>query len=230
MNATNLNRLLHLLALVAAMSLLTQANAATLLTQVDDFSVGAFGWGPLGGVLAGGGPAGAGDAYFAYESRGGGGSGSRMVVVNEDSGNQWQGDYLAEGLTGFELDVLNDGQTDINLRIAIANGTTWFASSDPVIVSPGSGWNSVAFQIDAASMTGLGGSDSFDTVAANVQRIRILSSVGLPSVAIQGGARGDAIAASIGLDNIRAIGAPEPGSLAIGVAGIAAAAIRRRRA
>lgn len=229
MNATNLNRLLHLAALLAAIALLSDAKASTLLTQVDDFSTGVQGWNIVGEVVADGGRAGAGDAYLSYSSSGSGGSQSRMVIPNESSGNQWSGDFVAAGVTGFEMDVQNSGASQLDLRIGIANGSTWFVSSDAVQIAPGTGWNSVAFQVDAASMTGLGGSDAFETVAADVQRMRIFSSVNLPSVAPQGGVRGDQIAATIGVDNITAVGVPEPASALMGLLTLAAAAVGRRQ-
>lgn len=228
MNATNLNRLLHLAALIAAIALLRDANASTLLTQVDDFTTGVQGWNIVGEVIADGGPAGAGDVYFSYTSSGGGGAGSRMVIPNESPGNQWSGDYVAAGVTGFEMDVQNPGASQIDLRVGIANGSTWFVSTDAVQIAPGTGWNSVAFQVDADSMTGLGGSDPFETVAADVSRIRIFSSVNLPPVSPLGGLQGDVIAASIGLDNITAVGVPEPASALMGLFTLAAATIRRR--
>lgn len=214
-----------LLAFVFAGHEVTQA--ATLLAQVDDFETDTSGWGVAsqGAVInADGGPGGAGDAYLTYSSNGGG-QGGRMVIPNQ--GGRWDGDYTAEGLTGFELDALNDGTTPLNLRVGISNGSTWWVTTEPVLVSAGTGWNSVAFQIDADAMSAVG-TDSFDTVASAVQEVRLLSSVELPDAPL-GGLRGDRIVASIGIDNFLGVGVPEPAGLILIAVGIGLTAGSRSR-
>ncbi len=200
--------------------------SAELLTQVDSFDPGhAFGWGgdsqPFT-IEMNGGPQGAGDGFFAYSSHGTGGPGARMVIPNEANGNQWSGDYLAAGVTGYALDVSNPGASQLDLRVAVANGGTWYVSSDPVVVPESSDWVSVAFMVSEDAMTRVGsGTDDFATVMSDVGRVRLLSSAGLPPVSFggTGGVQGDLIVASIGFDNFRAIGVPEPTSLLMIAAG-----------
>lgn len=203
--------------------------------QVDDFEGGGtLGWGGGSQTLstpADGGPGGAGDAYMAYTSIGFSGANSRMVIPNEGDGNQWAGDYVAAGVTGIELDVLNSGATDLSLRLAFSNGMTWYASTDPVLVTAGSDWSRITLNIDEGIMTKVGsGDDSFAEVMSNVTRTRLLSSVGVPPVSFggTGAAQGDPIAASIGIDNIRALGVPEPSALLAAGALLIGASVRRR--
>ena len=206
--------------------------SANFFTQVDTFDAGDnFNWGVANQsftIETDGGPQGAGDGYFAYSSNGFSGPNSRMIIPNEVSGSQWSGDYLTAGLNGFTVDVLNPGATPLNLRLAIADTATWYVSSDPVTVPAGAGWLSVAFMISQDAMTRVGnGADDFATVAANVSRVRLLSSDALPTVSFggNGGAQGDAIAASIGFDNFRAV--PEPAALLLLATALLAAAPRR---
>ncbi|QDT69584.1 hypothetical protein MalM25_25230 [Planctomycetes bacterium MalM25] len=193
---------------------------AVTIGQVDDFQDGATaGWGAGTQsllVTADGGPQLAGDRYLAYESNGFGGPNSRMVIPNEGPGNQWGGDYLASGVAAISAEALNAGDTDLSLRLGIADGTTWFVSTEPVFLGANSAWTSVAFSIAADAMTRVGaGLSDFSAVARSVGRVRLISSVGLPTVSFggTGGLQGEVIAASIGLDNIRAVGVPEPSSL-----------------
>lgn len=218
-------------AIAAALATLTLVPAAQAITlgQVDDFSTGQQGWGVVGSVTADGGPAGPGDAYFAYASSGSVGSGGRMLVPNELSGNQWAGDYLAAGVTGMQFDVLNDGSTQLDLRLAIGNFSTWFVTSTATIVPGGTDWSTLTFAIEEGAMTRVLGSDSFDAVAAGVERVRLLSSVDLPTIANAQRPQGDRLAASIGIDNVTAIGVPEPAAATLAALVTAAAALGRRR-
>lgn len=221
-------------ALASACLVAAQAGAVTI-SQSDNFQDGLpSGW---GGdmqeitIETDGGPAGLGDRYLSYSSFGEGQAASRMVIPNEVSGNQWSGDYSAAGISGIRFDVLNAGVTDLALRLAIADNSTWYVSTDPISITNGGVWMSAAFQISEDAMTRIGsGANDFATVVADVQRIRVLSSVDLPPVSFggNGGAQGDRIAASIGLDNITAFRVPEPTALLLAGFGFAVTCHRRR--
>ena len=193
---------------------------AVLINQVDDFQLGStHGWGADQQdvtVTTDGGPAGAGDRFLSYDSHGGAGAGGRMVIPNETEGNQWQGDYTSLGVESIIFDITNRGNAPLDLRLAISNGTTWFATSAPQVVTASAAWTSVAFQFSESAMTVLGsGTESLAQVLGGLTKLRLLSSANLPTVSFggTGGARGDLIAASIGFDNVRFGIIPEPSSV-----------------
>ncbi|HEX6985824.1 MAG TPA: hypothetical protein VF170_10620, partial [Planctomycetaceae bacterium] len=103
-----------------------------------------------------GGPAGADDNFLRLAAFGGTGAGSRLSVVNFM--NQWAGDYLAEGVTAFRMDLINLGTTDLSLRLMFANPTvgppTDLAFSTEAVVLPaGGGWTPVMFPVRPADLT-----------------------------------------------------------------------------
>lgn len=207
---------------------------AALISQVDDFQLGsAHGWGADQQEVAietDGGPDGAGDRYLAYASHGGGGAGGRMVIPNETAGSQWLGDYNSLGAESIIFDIKNFGATQLDLRLAISNGTTWFATTTAHVLPAASAWTSVAFQLSEPEISVLGsGSESLAQVLGSVTKLRLLSSVNLPTVSFggTGGARGDLIAASIGFDNVRFGAVPEPSS--VGLLVLAASLLPRCR-
>jgi hypothetical protein len=142
-------------------------------------------------------------------------AGSRMVVFNEQA---WTGDYLSAQVVAIEMDVNNLGETDLFLRIGLGTdipGTSprqGYVSQTPVHLSSGSGWQHVTFEIDAVALVGAGGPPPLEAVLANATQFRIISSAGVDW-------RGDRIAATIGVDNIRALGVPEPGACVLFILG-----------
>ncbi len=85
---------------------------------------------------------------------------------------------------------------------------------------PDNQWHHGTFPIASADLTALGGG-SYATVMAGVTEMRILSSSSLSL-------HGDAISARLGIDNIRAVGVPEPTAAAM-VLSAGVFALRRRR-
>ncbi|MEE9297340.1 MAG: hypothetical protein V3W34_20570 [Phycisphaerae bacterium] len=172
--------------------------------QVDDFQGGTtMGWtegaispNPPSNVPDGG-PLGAGDAYLLNVSTGGFGPGSRLVMFNQA---QWAGNYLATGVTRIEADMANLGTTPLSMRIAIEGNLGQRYSSSTAVVLPADGrWRHVSFELTTADLTIVGGATSIGDVLADVQTMRILSAAAGPSWS------GDAIAATLGVDNIAAI-------------------------
>ena len=218
---------------VAFAVLLTGVSTAS--AQVDDFQSGdRMGWGVDAQVAnealsieADGGPLGAGDRYLLYTSVGGGGPVSRMVLPNTNPGSSWVGDLT--GVPGLDFDVLNPGAAPLSLRLAIGNGDTWYASTDASVVGAGADWSTLSFALDDTSQTLLTGSDSFEDVVANVTELRLLSSEALPTISFggTGSPQGDVMAASIGIDNVRA-SIPEPGAVVVTVIGSLGVVLRRR--
>ncbi len=195
---------------MAVLLLAWTPSGAVTLGQVDDFEDGTvMGW-TEGAVSPNpptnqfsGGPAGVGDNYLRNISSGGGGPGSRLVMFNQ---TQWAGDYTAAGATGIELQMANFGATTLHMRIAIqgAGFTTWYASTTAVALPADGVWYSASFGLTTSDLTNVGGLASLADVLLGVDTLRILSAAAGPA------SQGDAIAASLGVDNIQATGAGGP--------------------
>ncbi len=187
------------------------AQAEIMVGLTDDFEGGTvLGWvmgppaNPQPQNIADGGPNGAGDAFLRVDSLGGNGPSSRLILFNTD---QWAGDYLAAGVGEISVAFNNLGATQLAMRIAVESGDTWFASSDPLLLPAGSGWTQAVFSLAEADVTRVQGSASYADALSNVTELRILSAAGTPNF------RGDAIIASVGVDNITAL--PEPGAAVV---------------
>ena len=196
-----LSMFLWLVLLLVAAPLAT--NALTL-GQIDDFQDGTpQNWGtgttPATNIPSGG-PSGSGDKYLQFTSSGGGGSDSRMVVLNS---SQWQGDYNGAGITGIGMDLDNFSSQSLSIRLAFfVNRTTGFVTTTPVSLGANSGWQHATFTLTPASFTTIGSPGNFNTLLSNfTAQLRILDS-GSPSL------QGDSISATLGIDNVQAI--PEP--------------------
>jgi hypothetical protein len=207
------------LSLGLAMSLLPRAAQAVVVGQVDTFEdgttnnwvVGLLQMGPHPSPPANvptGGPAGANDNYLVLNAVGGGGPGSRLSVINFM--NQWAGDYLAAGITGISMDLINLGSTDLDLRLLLADPTVGppantAISDNPIHLHAGSGWTSVFFPLASTDLLSLGG--SVNTALANATELRLYHNGGdtLPP---------DVVIAQLGVDNIRAVGVPDGGTSA----------------
>lgn len=157
-----------------------------------------------------GGPAGAGDAFLLVGSSGQAGPGGRLVVFNQ---LQWAGDYPGAGVTGISMDLNNFGGTDLSLRLLLEGAAGPLAlSAAPVLLPAGSGWTPVRFDLTAAGLTATAGLEA-------VTQLRLFhgSAAVFP---------GEAIAATLGLDNITAV--PEPAAGWLWAGGLLAVAWRRR--
>ncbi|MEO0529568.1 MAG: hypothetical protein AAF266_03220 [Planctomycetota bacterium] len=212
--------------LLATFLFVANPSHAVTIGQLDDFqSLTTEGW--IVGIgdenpvnVDTGGPAGGGDAYLRYDAVGGGGPFSKMIYYNT---SQWTGDYVTEGITGLTADVINEGATPLELRLAFGDGRSarngnWFASTESITLAPGSGWQSVFLPIDEGSLTSVLGTDSYADLMSNVGAVRILSSTSPSNI-------GDTLVGSLGVDNLQAI--PEPTALALLVPAVFAAMRRR---
>lgn len=216
--------------------LIPAVTSAVTIGQMDDFEDGTLEeWtvaaGPGGGVPdpswapqnALGGPAGADDNYLLMRSLGGGGSGSRLTVMNLTT---WTGNYTMAGVTAIQMDVRNFGTTDLTLRLLFetlgaAGPTDVAVTSTGISLAAGSDWTSVLFPIDPGSLTELAG--DINTVLANTNVLRIFHNDApvFPP---------DPIAAQLGVDNFTATQVvPEPSTIMLAGAGLLAALLLRRR-
>ena len=181
--------------------------------QADDFEGGStVGWAEGGAssnpptTFADGGPNGTGDGYLENISSGAAGPGSRLVMFNR---TQWTGNYTAAGVMQIELDAANFGTTAINLQIAVRGGpnATCYGSNVTEPILTGGVWTSTVFELNDSALiqvlgNGCTGSDTVAQVLANVTELRILSASGGAAWA------GDAIIATLGVDNITASTVP----------------------
>jgi hypothetical protein len=206
-------KLCCLMLLCAGLLMANPARAVTL-GQVDNFEDGTTqGWmvAVLGAPhpappdnIPSGGPAGINDNYLQLTAIGGLGPGSRLTVINL---SQWTGDYLAAEISFIFMDVNNFSNTDLALRLLVADPVggppnNLAFSTDPIIVPANSGWQHIEFPFTANDLTaGIG------TVAAalsNATEFRIFHN---PDPNFPG----PAVTAVLGVDNITA--APLPSSL-----------------
>ena len=91
-------------------------------------------------------------------------------------------------------------QIRIALATGVVGGATWFASTTGFALPADGVWRQAEFNLNANEMTRVDGMESIATVLGAVTEFRILSA-NAPNF------RGDAIAATLGVDDIEAIGA-----------------------
>jgi hypothetical protein len=219
------------IALVVATS--SEAAAQITLGQVDTFQSGtALGWqqglGANGLSIQNGGPGGAGDLYMQVVGTGDPGAGGRITAFNNA---QWTGNYAAAGVTVIEMDLWapTTNTQNLSFRIALKTGPGMTAGYlSPAFTVPDDGvWRHAVFQLSAVEMIAVGAPSPYETFIQSVGELRVLHSttVSLNGQAIDGG---------VGIDNIRASGAPVPepvGLVSVTSVALAGSAwfLRRRR-
>jgi hypothetical protein len=201
-----------------------RAAATPVPAQLNDFESGnTQGWTNGGGAtdpsnVATGGPAGANDNFLRITARGGSGAGSRLASFNRAS--QWIGNYTTAGVTSVEMDLKNFGTTPLVMRIGLQETAgTRLTSTVPFNLPADGLWHHADFPINAASLT-RSGSTAVATALTRINELRIIHSVGADFM-------GDAIATSVGVDNVRAV--PEPAAAGLLAAACFGLMARRRR-
>jgi hypothetical protein len=164
-----------------------------------------------------GGPAGAGDAFIEMLSTGIGGPGSKAIIFNR---TQWAGNYNSAGITEIDMDLKNLGNTPLRMRLAFdqSSGGPGYVTTNAFALPTDGAWHHATFRINSTDLTPLEGPPALNTLLSNVGEVRILSATS-PSL------DGDNIAATIGVDNVKAV--PEPVSGLVALAG--ALLLPRRR-
>ena len=148
--------------------------------------------------IATGGPGGTDDNYLQNTSTGGMGAGSRQVMFNQ---TQWAGNYNAAGVTRITGFMKNFGTTDLFMRLAVQGGTlnSWYASTNAISLPASGAWTPFTFDLTPSAMTGVIANEPLSDVLASVFALRILSAQAAPEL------RGDIVAATLGVDNLRAL-------------------------
>jgi hypothetical protein len=183
------------------------AQAQIVLNQTDDFQDGTLqGWG--GGAspqnVANGGPNGAGDRFLQLTSFGGIGGGSRLASFNVA---QWTGSYNAAGVDAVEVWMKNLGSTPLEMRIVLfdfTGGDTRWTSTVSQTLPVGGAWQKLTFSIKEADLTRVQGTQTYAALMLDVDRLMFRHQAGAPAP------EGDPIAASVGLDAIKAIAQAPP--------------------
>jgi hypothetical protein len=169
-----------------------------------------------------GGPTGAGDPFLLLNSLGGAGGGSRLAALN--TAPEWTGNYMSAGVNAITMDLFNVGQTDLFLRLAfedptIGPPTNIAFSTDAVLLPSGGAWTAVTFPIAPDDLTAALGTVEDALSSTTVLRLYHSPAPNVPNPI----APIPAIVASLGVDNIRALGiaaVPEPTTLILLAAGL----------
>ncbi len=143
--------------------------------------------------------------------------------------DQWAGDYLGAGITAIAMDLRNTGPTDVVLRLLVAGPfgamgpLNAAVTTDSAFLPAGGDWVSARFSLAPADLVVLFG--SVDAALSEAGELRLFHN---PD-AFFGGPPDSSppIAATIGLDNVRAV--PEPATWLL-VSLATAWGVRRRRA
>ena len=222
-----MKRIAVILSTVALAVLLgTPSASALVFGQIDNFESGTtLGWANgVPGYLVNintGGPSGT-DDNFLQLTADAVGQGGRLTAFNLQ---QWLGNYVAQGVTAIELDLRNQGPTQLSIRLAFKAANTAEAPgylSQAIILAPGSGWQHVSISLTSANMIRVGNPAAYATFfSTGVADVRIINEVGTANL------NGDFITGQLGIDNIQAV--PEPSSIALATAALAAVGFWRSR-
>lgn len=198
----------HLIAVLVSGVLLGPSQMAFSITlgQVDDFQDGTTqGWSEGPGSPnppfnnTNGGPEGIGDHSLRNISSGSGFSGSKMVMFNDA---QWTGDYTAAGVDQISMLMRADSSgSDLIMRVAIqgALGSRYVTDSPFAFnLANDDAYHPVVFNLNAAEMVRVRGTQSLADVLLNVTTMRILHATA-PAW------RGGSIPATLDVDNITAL-------------------------
>jgi hypothetical protein len=225
--ATTMKPIVPILTVLVAATVLTAPSASAIVFgQLDDFENGTtMGWanGVPGYVVNvnSGGPAGANDNFLQLTSDGVG-QGGRLTTFNLQ---QWLGNYVTQGVTSIQLDLRNQGSTQLSIRLAFKAANTADAPgylSQAISLAPGSGWQRFSISLTASNMIRVGNAAVHNTFfSTGVADVRIINQVGTT------GLNGDFVTGQIGIDNIRAV--PEPTSVALIAGGFVLLGWRRFR-
>jgi hypothetical protein len=196
--------------LIVAQFGMAHRSSAVVIGQVDDFQDGTTANWSNGDVIGTipvtniptGGPAGAGDRYIQLTSDGSG-AGGKLTAFNRD---QWLGSYVAGGITGIEVDLLNQSAVSLSIRMAFKTGPGSSGVSgyltQAMILPVGSGWQHFTISLAPASLIPVGNPDPWATFF--IGEVRFIHEVGTSNLS------GTPVVGQLGIDNIHAVPEPRP--------------------
>lgn len=192
---------------VIFLSTVCSSARADLLGQSDSFDAGVESW--------------AGGANTTWISSSGGGYLQLRRPVSDPfhiatyNTAQWAGDYIAAGVTAFEVD-LNQlaGPDTLKVRMVIwGDGGMW---ASKLLTPLSTGWSPYRFDLSDSAMVSVDGGGSLSATLQNVTRIQLRHDYPSPTPV---GYHPEHISATLGVDNFEAV--PEPETLAyFGVSGV----------
>lgn len=216
------NYLVKQLLLVIYVIFSITAHAAVTLRQVDDFQNNTLQNWSRGGVatqptnVSTGGPAGIGDHFMRIVSDGSGNNGKMLAFNN----SQWSGDFTI--LTSISVDLINLGANEVTMRLSFRDSTGsgggGFLTDDNITLAPGSGWQTMIF--DLSSLISVGTLVPASTFMTQVAQMRLIHAPQPFSLL------GEEVVGNLGVDNIAAV--PELAAAFLGSLGLLGLLKRRR--
>ena len=200
------------------------ANSGTLVVgRVDNFLDGSTqGWSSSAGHdIVSDGPAGEGDNFLQiYRPTA---SAPYPFHIGTKNTSTWTGDYISAGVQAITMDVnaisITTGPASLSLRIVLFGPGGAFSTKEPVIVSPGGGWQHVEFGLTRSDLVRVPGAGSnyfvfppeTDDLTETLRQVETLlirhDSTPEPTPI---GQHPEHIQATLGIDNIMAVLGPVP--------------------
>lgn len=122
-----------------------------------------------------------------------------MLVYND---SRWAGNFT--GVPSIAMDMINLGTTNLIMRLSFRDtagmGTSGFVTNDSITLLPGSGWQSISF--DLSDLIAIETGASPVVYMASIAQMRILHAPSPDNVL------GVNVSGTLGVDNIAAV--PEP--------------------
>jgi hypothetical protein len=181
------------------------SRAATL--HVDDFQSSSQGWISGGSIsrITSGGPGGDEDAFLRVGTTSPVGPGSHLAARNSLSA--WTGNYTAVDARVISLDMMVAANSPaLPIRIVLFDPTASvhrYTSTMSQTVPNDGVWRNYEFLLDAASLTRVQGTISYETLMAGVGQVMVRYNPGTPS------AMGESTTGVLNFDNIALDGPPE---------------------
>jgi hypothetical protein len=150
-----------------------------------------------------GGPAGPSDHYILLIPGGPDESIPNLLYLRMSNFSQWTGNYMAAGVTGIEMDLLNPSTATMPMRVSVEDGVFGsYGSTTAFNLPPDGQWHHATFSLSANNMTAGQSAPPFANVDSNVTKLNIFDSASetFPALGFVG----------FGVDNVQAVPEPPP--------------------